>query len=68
MKRVEEELLLATRNLHDKNKILKAFCTKELYLMVIFKAGVQVIDQQALTKVVADVAYDLFHQFVCGKA
>ncbi len=74
---VEEKLLLATRELQDKNKILKALrklCTgetldaKELHLMEISEAEAQVIDQQALEKVTADATYDLFRQFVCGKA
>jgi hypothetical protein len=60
-----------------KDKILKVLhtnCTgetreaKELHLKEISKTEAQVIDQQALTKVAADAAYDLFHQFICGKA
>jgi hypothetical protein len=75
-KGVEEKLLLATRELVNKNKILKVLCklhtekireAKELCLLEIFEAESQVIEQQSLTKVPADAAYDLFRQFVCGK-
>ncbi len=41
---------------------------KELCLLEISEAESQVIEQQSMTKVPADAAYDLFCQFVCGKA
>jgi hypothetical protein len=76
-KGVEEKLLLATKELGERNKIPKTLCksrtretleAKELHLLEVSKAESQVIEQQTVTKVAADAAYDLFHQFVGGKA
>ncbi len=74
---VKETLLLVTRELGDKKQILKALSklhtgktheAKELCLLEISKVESQVIEQQSLTKIEADAAYDLFCQFLCGKA
>jgi hypothetical protein len=76
-KGVEEKLLLTTRELAEKNKILKALHkshtgetheAKKFHLLEISEAESQVIEIQSLTKVAADAAYDLSHQFVRGEA
>jgi hypothetical protein len=63
--------------LGEKNKILellyksrtrKTHEAKELHLLEDSEAETQVIEQQTVTKVVADAAYNLFHQFVRGKS
>jgi hypothetical protein len=63
-----EKLLLVTRELVRKNKILKML--PKLYTRETreAKAESQVIEQQSLTKVMADAAYDLFRQLICGEA
>jgi hypothetical protein len=76
-KGVKEKLLLATKELTEKNKILRTLCklhtretheAKELCFLEVSEAESQVMEQQTVTKVMADAAYDLFHQFVCGNA
>jgi hypothetical protein len=76
-KGVEERLLLLTRELGDKNKILKVLCrirtretckAKELCLLEVSKAEFHFIEQQSLMKCVADAACGLLCQIVCGEA
>jgi hypothetical protein len=76
-KDVEEKLLFATKAFTEKNKILEMLCktrtgeareANELRFLEVSEAESQVIEQQTVTKVAANVTYDLFCQFVCGKA